>query len=404
MAGIIHSALEQYKCDANDVLIFKLVRDVADLGNNEGFRPEMCHQVFGDQESIFGYKDLCIQMYYTAARLNTYLNITYTGKVSPDKNDGLKPDDVIGALSKEIPPGYYTSIDDFSASVAKDATFKPFGELLHTYTVGKEGRERQFEIYRTDIACPGFRDYHSRLQTFILFFIDAASYIDVDDDRWSFYLVFEKYKHDGSVMYATVGYMTVYSYYAYPSRVRPRISQVLILPPFQKQGHGAHLLQTFYNRCYGDSEILDITVEDPSEDFQRLRDFVDARNCMALKSFKPDKLRKGFDEDMVREARTKLKLNRRQIRRVYEILRMKATDHTNKKEYTQFRLDVKRRLNIPFQKNGRDFEKLQKALAPDELSATLSCMTLPQRHQYLEKAFEDTTEVYSRVIERLNMC
>lgn len=39
------------------------------------------------------------------------------------------------ALAKEIPPGFYTSIDEFSAVLPKDATFKPFGELLHSYTV-----------------------------------------------------------------------------------------------------------------------------------------------------------------------------------------------------------------------------------------------------------------------------
>ena len=36
-------------------------------------------------------------------------------------------------------------------------------------------------------------------------------------------------------------------------------SQVMILPPFQKQGHGAQLLQTFYNTCYSRSEVKDIT-------------------------------------------------------------------------------------------------------------------------------------------------
>lgn len=51
------------------------------------------------------------------------------------------------------------------------------------------GEERCFEIYKTDIEAPGFREYHERLQTFILFFIDAASYIDVDDDRWNFFLL-----------------------------------------------------------------------------------------------------------------------------------------------------------------------------------------------------------------------
>lgn len=379
------------------------MRDESDLENSEGFHPDMTHQIFGEQENIFGYKDLAIQLYYSAAKLNTYVNMKYTDKVSPEKDDGLQPDNVMEAVTKDMPPGFYTNLDDYSACLAKDANFKPYGELLHSYTVNKDGTDHQFEIYKTDIECPGFREYHERLQTFILYFIDAASFIDVDDERWSFYLVFEKYKSNGNPMYAIAGYMTVYNYYAYPCRIRPRISQVLILPPFQKQGHGAQLLQTFYNSCYGNSDILDITVEDPSENFQRLRDFVDARNCMKLKSFQPEKLAQGFDDDMSHDARLKLKLNRKQARRVYEILRLKATNTADKEAYRQYRLDIKRRLNIPFQKNGRDFEKLQKALRPDELSATLSCMTLEQRHQYLEKAFEEQVDIYRHVIERLNM-
>ncbi|WAR05561.1 HAT1-like protein [Mya arenaria] len=329
--GIVPNSFEDYKCDANEVL----------------------------KESIFGYKNLEIQMYYTAARLNTYLNIRYKDKVSPEKHEGLKPDDVIGSLAKEIPPGYYSNIDDFN------------------------GEKREFEIYKTDIECPGFREYHQRLQTFVLFFIDAASFIDVDDDRWSFYLLFEKYKSAGNTMYAIGGYMTVYNYYAYPSRHRPRI----------------RAMEHSYSRH-------STTVAMATQTYltsQRLRDFVDARNCQKLKSFQPDKLKAGFDEDMVREARSKLKLNRRQIKRVYEILRLKVTNVNKKEEYTQYRLEIKRRLNIPFQKNGRDFEKLEKALMPDELSATLSCMTLQQRHQYLQKAFEELEEVYRHVINRLDM-
>ena len=52
-----------------------------------------------------------------------------------------------------------------------------------------DSEERSFEIYKTDIEAPGFREYHERLQTFILFFIDAGSFIDVDDDRWNFFLL-----------------------------------------------------------------------------------------------------------------------------------------------------------------------------------------------------------------------
>lgn len=63
----------------------------------------------------------------------------------------------------------------------------------------------------------------------------------------------------GSVRYATVGFATVYQYYAYPHHTRPRIAQVLILPPFQNIGLGAQLLRAIYADYIGRSEVKDIT-------------------------------------------------------------------------------------------------------------------------------------------------
>jgi len=51
-------------------------------------------------------------------------------------------------------------------------------------------------------------------------------------------------------------------------------------------------------------------VESPSEVFQRLRNYVDALNCSALPSFAPKRLKQGFDNEMVVEARNKLKVNK----------------------------------------------------------------------------------------------
>ena len=118
-----------------------------------------------------------------------------------------------------------------------------------------EDKQLEFEVYKTDIEAIGFRDFHERIQPFLLFFVDAASYIDVDDDRWDYYLLyvynqcvcvwyfktlthtwfdycncvtvfffrFEKYREAGTTIYAFAGYMTVYNYYAYPEKIRPRI-------------------------------------------------------------------------------------------------------------------------------------------------------------------------------------
>ena len=50
-------------------------------------------------------------------------------------------------------------------------------------------------------------------------------------------------------------------------------------------------------------------VEDPVNDFLRLRDYVDVLRCRSLPVFKPNYLCKGFSKEMVDQARRKLKVN-----------------------------------------------------------------------------------------------
>jgi histone acetyltransferase 1 len=47
-----------------------------------------------------------------------------------------------------------------------------------------------------------------------------------------------------------------------------RISQFLVLPPYQRLGIGSTLLENMYNFYLVDKKCTEITVEDPSEDFQ----------------------------------------------------------------------------------------------------------------------------------------
>lgn len=54
--------------------------------------------------------------------------------------------------------------------------------------VSESGEQKTFEVYHCDGTTPNFLDYHQRFQTFILWYIDAASYIDVDDDKWRFFV------------------------------------------------------------------------------------------------------------------------------------------------------------------------------------------------------------------------
>ncbi|XP_064340981.1 histone acetyltransferase type B catalytic subunit isoform X4 [Camelus dromedarius] len=257
----VEKKLAEYKCNTNTAIELKLVRFPEDLENDiRTFFPEYTHQLFGDDETAFGYKGLKILLYYIAGSLSTMFRVEYASKV--DENfDCVEADDVEGKIRQIIPPGFCTNTSDFLSLLEKEVDFKPFGTLLHTYSVLSPtgGENFTFQIYKADMTCRGFREYHERLQTFLMWFIETASFIDVDDERWHYFLVFEKYNKDGATLFATVGYMTVYNYYVYPDKTRPRVSQMLILTPFQGQGHGAQLLETVHRYYIASPSVLDIT-------------------------------------------------------------------------------------------------------------------------------------------------
>jgi histone acetyltransferase 1 len=421
---------EPFISNANEVIVFKLITNENDLNEEtkssiQSFNPEFSHQFFGDNEQIFGYKDLKVKLYYSSARLFLYLGMSSTEKLSKEESEGIEADNVLKIIVEKLGGIRFTNnLDEFSASLSKESSFKPYGELVNSFAIDEKTidseMKRYFEIYRTDLSFPGFNEYHKSMQTFLLWFIDAASYIDEDDDRWDFFTIYEKKYLNSKTslsnghsansepfVYVFVGYASIYRYFAYPEKIRPRISQFLILPPFQKRGLGVRLLQTIYDVFQNDNNITDVTVEDPSENFTRLRDFVDSRNCLKLESFSEDKLKLGWNEEMANEAQNKLKISKRQARRVFEILRFRITDKSNETDYKNYRIIIKQRLNAPFQKQLIDFEKLkkEKTLTDKELIAFKQTSIIPNdvRLDLISKQYKDLEDEYNHIIERLEL-
>lgn len=410
MSGIdfgAHAALADYVVDATEALTFRLIRCLADLEDEaRNFKPEMTHQIYGDNENIFGYKGLQIKLYMSAGSLQSYVNYSCEGKVDPSKADGVVPDDVIGPLVKILAPDSFTeNKEEFVKYLSSEAEtgFRPPGEMVHSF---KDDEGMLYDVYKCTESTPGFREYHERLQAWIMFFIDAASFIDIDDDSWRFFLLFERTEVPGDgTRYTIMGYMTVYEYYAYSRQTnmkRPRISQMLVLPPFQRKGLGARLLNTVYRNYLKDESVVDITVEDPSDNFVRLRDFVDTKNCLASTIFSQESVMAGFTESMAKAAARDLKLCRKQARRVYEIIRLRYTSLSDTQQYKNYRLDVKKRLNIPYQKEQSQLEKLRKPLKPEEFAAAMVNITnREQRLEMLEKQFKELEAHYKSVLERV---
>lgn len=112
----------------------------------------------------------------------------YTSSSSSNSTETIVADNVFDTLAEYLPKGYLTDHDIFMDAVKTDAdTFKPLGEKITEYIRETNGIEEHFEIYKNSFSSLKFREYHSRMQIFVLLFIEGSSFIEDDDDKWEIY-------------------------------------------------------------------------------------------------------------------------------------------------------------------------------------------------------------------------
>lgn len=253
---------------------------------------------------------------------------------------------------------------------------------------------KKYEIWSASLADPVALEIWRNMQTLPLFFIEGATFIELDEDwtfeRWTLHLLYEVTPlKDSSVSpYTLAGFSTSHRYWIFPSlevlratkslpsppassngdaptpklpRVelaeeqdretrlfksdwdplgapsRERISQFVILPPYQGQSLGARLYDTIFTHYVKQQNVYEIPVEDPSEDFDAMRDYSDIVYLRQLPNFQalsivpdlpPESLRKDapIPRDLIlgngidlTELRHEAKIVPRQFNRMVEL-------------------------------------------------------------------------------------
>jgi histone acetyltransferase 1 len=213
----------------------------------------------------------------------------------------------------------------FEASI-KDGIYKdwkPPGELLKTQNTGN----KTIEIWKGNLTDKAIQQLVKRIQILIPLFIEGGQAINLEDPEWSLrrWTVFFLYEKKTDVEasnespYIFMGYSTVYRYFHYPLPTPPsspnpknttgrnsalsdfqlpfsddsvpelpcrsRISQFLILPPFQQGGNGSRFYETIFDFYLEASSTVEITVEDPNEAFDDLRDLNDLKRLRRMAEF-----------------------------------------------------------------------------------------------------------------------
>jgi histone acetyltransferase 1 len=239
-----------------------------------------------------------------------------------------------------------------------------------------ESNNETFTIRKGSVSDASVQSYLQRAQIFVLFCIEAANYIDTSDSQWDVYFLFGK--SAASTQSHFIGYSTVYNFFSYPDAIRQRISQFVILPPYQRRGHGLQLLGSIYNNVRSNEQIRDVTVEDPDPNFAIMRDTLDVATCIDAGVFDVER---GLSIDDEKKIAARLKLYRGQVRRCFEICKMKQIQARGEppEMWKQFEVEVKSRL---FRRNQEILDGFQ---------------TKEERKEFLNQQYQSLLEAYRAV-------
>jgi histone acetyltransferase 1 len=284
-----------------------------------------------------------------------------------------------------------------------------------------------------------------RIQILIPLFIEGGTLIELKDpdwslERWTVFFLYQKKTDDIDPKispYTFMGYSTVYRYFLYQPMTPPssppakkqriehpatfdfklpvpeisfsslpcrsRISQFVILPPFQGGGNGSRFYNAIFDFYAQEPQTIEITVEDPNVDFDDLRDLNDLAYLRGVPEFialrintkatpKPDGPvpRDIIDLDSLETIRIKNKIAPRQFSRVVEmqllsliptgIRQSLIEEHpkisgaelkTKQHEYHLWQLLVKQRL---YKHNKDMLMQLDRAERIDKLDETLGAV------------------------------
>jgi histone acetyltransferase 1 len=279
---------------------------------SEPFAPELTYFLFDKTEDqIFGYKQPRIAISFRASDMKPSVKISYKQKIRIDLPGADQFVDLEKLLGPFFPADAFTN-----APVNENAPFTPPGSLLFNYSY--EGS--QFEIWNAPLSDRQAIQIVKNMKILIPMYIEGGTVTFLDDDdndeerwainRWQVFLLYQKSGNN----YTLTGFSTSYRFDTMPmvdspvepiaedlelnniipaapsepptNSVRERISQFLILPPFQHQPHGIRLYQTMMKIFLSKPYIFEVTVEDPNEHFDNLRDYCDFATLLADPTFR----------------------------------------------------------------------------------------------------------------------
>lgn len=145
-----------------------------DAPHDVTFHPAFTYPIFGEEETIFGYQGLKIELDFTEDTLWPSLGVASKAHFKPLGD--TKPDEIAEPL-REVLPGLTNP-----KSLLLDAEhWTPPGDLIHSYNVDRQ----RYGVWTTTLSDPKAKELFRNMQVFVLFFIEGGTLIELDDPDWT---------------------------------------------------------------------------------------------------------------------------------------------------------------------------------------------------------------------------
>ncbi|KAI3956963.1 hypothetical protein MKX01_000997 [Papaver californicum] len=343
--------------EANDCIKIFLVSSKEEVDVEESFciDPIDLNRFFDEDGKVYGYKDLKINIWLSSVSFHAYADITFES--TADGGKGIT--DLKSALQSIFGESLMEAKDDFLQTFSKEAQYIRDVSCNGKVVQHKNPRNHQngafsVEVIHLPVTSIPVGELYGRLVPLVLLLVDGSSPIDITDPKWEIYLMVQKTDQAGDSNSKLLGFATVYRFYQYPDSSRLRISQMLVLPPYQGQGQGRHLLEVLNSVAISDN-VHDMAIEEPSDYLQQVRTCIDTLRLLTLDAIKPavdsvtshliqenlSKKTSKFESDppstLVEEVRKTLKINKKQFMQCWEVLIYLALDPNDKKLMNNYR-------------------------------------------------------------------
>ncbi|XP_043719842.1 histone acetyltransferase type B catalytic subunit-like [Telopea speciosissima] len=347
--------------EANECLKIFMVSSKEEVNAASGscIDPVDLNRFFGEDGKIYGYKDLKITISLSSISFHAYADIKFQS--SSEGGKGIT--DLKSALQAIFGESLLENKEDFLQTFSTESCYirtsisngkvidcKASQECSNKSNnhLESEANTVERQVIRLAINSLPVGLLYSRLVPLVLLLVDGSSPIDITDPRWEIYLVVQKtLGNQEDVDLRLLGFAAVYRFYRYPDSSRLRISQILVLPPYQGQGHGRYLLEVLHEVAISEN-VYDVTVEEPSDYLQHVRTCMDMLHLLdfdpvhqAVKSVvshlnqgnlskKTSKFQLEPPASVVENVRKSLKINKKQFLQCWEVLIYLGLDPVDK--------------------------------------------------------------------------